>query len=129
MIEKYIVLRENAVDMSFLMKYCLLGMSKFESEYKEKYISLSKEFFDILSNMNISEEDYKKFKINKLKVMDSIFQVHHEFSEDDEKLELERKLMSWEYDNLQKKEDEIASPSVSEIIKTNTVSEEEFFNE
>jgi hypothetical protein len=104
-------------------------MSKFESEYKEKYISLSKEFFDILSNMNISEEDYKKFKINKLKVMDSIFQVHHEFSEDDEKLELERKLMSWEYDNLQKKEDEIASPSVSEIIKTNTVSEEEFFNE
>lgn len=120
------VLSKHAVDMYFLMKYCLLGAVGVEFDYKNKYIDLSKEYFDMLSKDNISEEEFSSFSIKKLEVLDSVLQIRHEFSEDDEKLVLERKLLAWEFNHIQNKNPENKPERNSPI---NTVSEEEFFNE
>ena len=126
MISRSNVLLDNVVDMFFLMKYCLLGVTDVEFEPREEYVSLAKEYFDILQKDEVEEDVLNAFSVRKFELLDSIFQIHHEFTEDDVKLDLERKLLGWEFNRIQTNS---AKHKNEREIPTNVVSEEEFFNE
>lgn len=117
-------LSKNITDVYFLMKYCLMGDATLSAEYKSDYVSLGKTFFELLSRGNVTEEEFATFNQQKSEVMDSVFQVHHEFSEDDFKLNLEKQLLEWEYGQVQKLAKDNTSPA-----QINIVSEKDFFNE
>ncbi len=102
--EQFEFLRENVVDMSFLMTYCLMGMSKLDVGGRERYIKLGKLFFTALENNDFSDSTLKEIKELKADTLDLVMSDHHE-CDDDEKLRLEHRLLWWNYDNVQNKED------------------------
>ena len=116
-------LSKNITDVYFLMKYCLMGDATLSAEYKSNYINLGKTFFEMLSKGSITEEESGAFDQQKSEVMDSVFQVHHEFSEDDFKLNLEKQLLEWEYEQVQKR------PKYNNHAQLNIISEKDFFVE
>lgn len=116
-------LSKNITDVYFLMKYCLMGDATLSAEYKSNYINLGKTFFEMLSKGSITEEESDAFDQQKSEVMDSVFQVHHEFSEDDFKLNLEKQLLEWEYEQLQK------HAKYNNHAQLNIISEKDFFVE
>ena len=118
-----IFLSKNITDVYFLMKYCLMGDATLSAEYKSNYINLGKTFFEMLSKGSITEEESGAFAQQKSDVMDSVFQVHHEFSEDDFRLNLEKQLLEWEYEQVQKR------AKYNNHAQLNIISEKDFFVE